>query len=124
MNRSILNAVGAVAALFLFTTQAPAACPDSPKVRNAQKKDQDRLLKACQDDGAKMHNICDSVQTCTQADTKAVLQNKVTYAQKCIDMRRQITNNWYAGNVDAGHDAAVDGKINQANNCIVALSKK
>ena len=124
MNRSILGAAGTIAGLFLLTTSALAACPDSPKVRGAQKKDQDRLLQACVDDGAKMHNLCDGVQTCTQNDTKAILQGKVTSAQKCIDIRRQITNNWYAGNADAGHDAAVDGKVNQANNCIVLLSKK
>jgi hypothetical protein len=124
MSRSILNAAGAAVALFLLTTAASAACPDSPKVTNAQKKDQDRLLKACLADGAKMHNLCDGVQTCTQNDSKAILQGKVTNAQKCIDVRRQITNNWYAGNADAGHDAAVDGKVNQANNCITLLSKK
>ena len=90
----------------------------------AQKKDQARLLNACVTDGAKMHNLCDGVATCTQADTKAILQGKVTQAQKCIDARRQVTRDWYAGNADAGHDAAVDGKVNQANNCITLLSKK
>ena len=45
-------------------------------------------------------------------------------AQKCIDARRQITAEWYAGAGDAGHDSAIDGKVNQANNCILALSKK
>jgi hypothetical protein len=124
MNRLIPNAVCAFAALLLLATAAPAACPDSPKVKAAQKKDQDRLLKACQDDGAKMHNICDGVPTCTQTDTKEVLQGKITNAQKCIDARRQITKDWYAGNADAGHDSAVDGKVNQANNCIVLWSKK
>ena len=124
MNRSILNAACAFAALFLLATAAPAACPNSPKVMRAQPKDKDRLLKACQNDGAKMHNICDRVSTCTQADTKATLQKKITGAQKCVDARRKITNDWYAGNADAGHDAAVEGKVNQANNCIVLLSKK
>lgn len=122
MNRFILNAAGACAALFLLTAAASAACPDSPKVTAAQPKDKDRLLKACQDDGAKMHNICDNVPTCTKGEAKAALQTKVTNAQKCIDARRKITADWYAGNADAGHDAAVDGKVNQANNCIVLLS--
>jgi hypothetical protein len=124
MNQSILNATCALAALFLLTTAAPAACPDSPKVMGAQPKDKDRLLKACQADGAKMHSICDGVPTCTQADTKETLKQKVTNAQKCIDARRKITRDWYNGNDDAGHDAAVEGKINQANNCIVLLSNK
>ena len=124
MIRSMRNVAWAFAALFVLTTAAPAACPDSPKVKAAQKRDQDRLLKACQTDGAKMHNICDGVATCTQNDTKEILQGKVTNAQKCIDARRQITKDWYAGDADAGHDAAVDGKVNQANNCILLLSKK
>ena len=124
MNRSILNAACAFATLLLLATAAPAACPDSPRVTGAQKKDQDRLLKACQNDGAKMHNICDGVPTCTQNDAKELLQGKVKIAQKCIDARRQITKDWYAGNADAGHDSAVEGKVNQANNCIVLLSKK
>jgi hypothetical protein len=55
MNRSILNAACAFAALFLLATAADAACPDSPKVTRAQPKDKERLLKACLDDGAKMH---------------------------------------------------------------------
>lgn len=124
MNRSLLNSLFAFAALTLVATAAPAACPDSPKVKAAKPADHARLLQACQDDGAKMHHVCDNVPSCKADETKAALQEKVHNAQKCIDARRQITKDWYAGNADAGHDAAVDGKVNQANNCIVLLSKK
>jgi len=124
MNRSILNGACAFVVLLLFATAASAACPDSPKVRGAQQKDQARLLKACLDDGGKMHGICDSVPTCSQADSKDVLQGKISQAQKCIDARRAITKDWYNGNADLGHDAAVEGKVNQANNCIILWSRK
>ena len=124
MNRFLLSAAGLFAAFFLFTNPASAACPDSPKVKNAAQKNQAKLLEACKVAGIKMHNICDTVPTCTNAETKSALQAKVKQAQKCIDARRNITREWYEGAGDAGHDGAVDGKVNQANNCILLLSRK
>lgn len=122
MNRSALFAAGAFVALFLASTTASAACPDSPKVKNAQPKDKERLLKACQDDGQKMHNLCDNVPKCTAADTKEQVKEKVSANQKCVDARRKISKDWYDGS-DTGHDDAVTGKVNALENCLTALGK-
>jgi hypothetical protein len=122
--KTILNAACSFAVLILLTTAASAQCAQSPKVLRAPQGQRAKLITACTDANGKMHGICDRVPTCTQADTKDVLKGKITKAQKCIDARRAITRDWFAGNSDAGHDAAVQGKVNQANNCIVLYSKK
>jgi hypothetical protein len=122
--KTILNAACSFAALFLLTTTASAQCAQSPKVLRAPQGQRAKLTTACANANGKMHGICDKVPTCTQADTKDVLKRKITNAQKCIDARRAITRDWFDGNSDAGHDAAVEGKVNQANNCIVLYSKK
>ena len=124
MRHSILNTACSFAAFFLFTAAASAQCAQSPKVVRAPQAQQAKLIKACTNANGKMHGICDKVPTCTQADAKGVLKGKITKAQKCIDARRAITKDWFNGNADAGHDAAVQGKVNQANNCIVLYSKK
>jgi hypothetical protein len=124
VHRSILNTACSFAAFFLLTTAASAQCAQSPKVRRAPPAQQAKLVKACTDANGKMHGVCDKVPTCTQADTKGGLKGKITQAQKCIDARRAITKDWFDGRSDAGHDAAILGKVNQANNCIVLYSKK
>ena len=57
MNCSNFVTAAAATALFFCAASASAACPDSPKVTAAQPKDKARLLKACQDDGGKMHGL-------------------------------------------------------------------
>jgi hypothetical protein len=93
-------------------------------VLRAPKDQQAKLTQARTDANGKMHGVCDTVPTCTQAETKDALKGKITKAQQCIDMRRAVTRDWFDGNSDPGHDAAIDGKVNQANNCIVLYSKK
>ena len=123
MNRLVF-ATAALSALLLQVAPAQAACKDSPKVTSAKKPNQAKLLEACTTAGVKMHNLCDNVSACTVNDSKEDLKGKVSKAQKCIDARRQITKEWYAGNGDAGHDLAIEGKVNQANKCILQVSKK
>lgn len=124
MNRSILNAACTFVALFLFAEAASAQCAQSPKVLRAPKDQQVKLTQACTDANGKMHGVCDTVSTCTQAETKDALKGKITKAQQCIDMRRAITRDWFDGSSDVGHDSAIDSKVNQANNCIALYSKK
>lgn len=121
---SIQNAVCTVAALFLFTTAASAQCAQSPKVMRAAVDQRAKLTQACTDANGKMHGVCDAVLACNQADTKDALKDKVSRAQRCIDARRAITREWFDGNSDAGHDEQVQGRVNQATNCISIMSRK
>ena len=122
MTRSALLAAGAFCALSLASMTASAACPDSPKVKTAQKKDHARLLEACQTDGVKMHGLCDNVPKCVAADTKAEVTIKIAANQKCVDARRKISTDWYDGS-DSGHDSAVVGKVGALENCLTSLAK-
>ena len=122
MTRSTLLAAGAFFALSLASLTASAACPDSPKVKGAQKKDHARLLEACQTDGHKMHALCDNVPKCVASDSKAEVTTKIAANQKCVDARRKISTDWYDGS-DSGHDGAVTGKVGALENCLTALGK-
>lgn len=119
MNRSIVNAACAFAALSLLATTAHAACEDSPKVRGGVSADQKaQLLSQCKSAGTNMHSLCDKVPACSNnftSDTKAKFVNAL---QICINARKSITTTWYAGQGDEGHDIAIDNKINQLNKCL------
>jgi hypothetical protein len=121
MNRSILNAACSSVALLLFATAAIAQCERSPLALSYQPRGQklyDQKVTECKNDNGKMHGVCDNVLACNGNDSQDVLRDKISRAQKCIDMRRDITNTWFDGNFDFGHLQQIQGRINQANNCI------
>jgi hypothetical protein len=118
---SIQNAVCAFAAFFLLATQALAACEQSPKVlAGVSDKQKEDLLKQCKAAGIGMHDTCDAIPACGNG-TQYTDDQKKKFAgqvQICINKRRSITSTWYPGQGDAGHDIAVDNKINQLNKCL------
>jgi hypothetical protein len=120
MNRSILNAVCAFAALSLLATAAHATCEDSPRVTGAASdKEKTTMLQQCKTANLNMHKTCDNIPTCNGGaypqETKAKFVSQI---QICINQRRSITSTWFAGTSDEGHDTAVDNKINQLNRCL------
>jgi hypothetical protein len=120
MKRSIQNAVCAFAAFFLLATQALAACEDSPRVTGAASAaEKDTMLSQCRSANRGMHETCDAIPACGGGGYPKETKTKfVSQIQICIDKRKAITRTWFAGQGDAGHDAAIDGKINQLTNCL------
>jgi hypothetical protein len=114
MKRFMVNTACALAALSFLATVASAACQDSPRV-----KAQPTLLKQCKAANVKMHKTCDNIPACGGGGYPAKVKRKfVSKIQICIDSRRSITKTWFAGTSDAGHDTAIDNKINQLNSCL------
>lgn len=118
MKPSIRYVICSFAACCLLSLAARAACDSSPKVTVAVGKAKATLLKQCRDAGVLMHNKCDQVPACAVNMNKDLKKKFTSKLQICIDSRKSITKTWYEGQGDAGHDVAIDNKINQLNGCL------